>query len=218
MTERAAEPFAIWLRETARAARWHRRVVAAALLAAAMAFALEVLAPEPPTTPVVVATRTVAAGSVVTGDVVKVVRRPAGIVPDGALPDLASVRGQTTVTTLRPGEMVTDVRLLTPGLAGALADGEVAMPVRLNDPDAAALLRPGDVVDVLAAGAADAGGAARLVASAVRVLAVPRDDRGAFGNQGQGALVVVATSDLTAARLAGASAGAQLSVVLRAGS
>jgi Flp pilus assembly protein CpaB len=80
------------------------------------------------------------------------------------------------------------------------------------------LLRPGDVVDVLAAGGETDGAAeARLVASEVQVLTVPTVPRDALGvhDPTAGALVVVVTTDATAARLAGAAASSRLSIVLR---
>jgi hypothetical protein len=74
------------------------------------------------------------------------------------------------------------------------------------------LLR-GNVVDVLAA-AAD--GDARLVASAVRVLVVPRaaPDRLGLGT-GDGALLLVLTTSATAERLAAAAVSDRLSIVIR---
>jgi hypothetical protein len=97
----------------------------------------------------------------------------------------------------------------------------VQVPVRIADPDAVALLRPGDVVDVLGAGAPDQGGgspfttSARLLASSVRVVTVPRAPGSVTAVAGDGALVLLATSTTTAARLAGAAVTDRLSVVLR---
>ena len=66
------------------------------------------------------------------------------------------------------GEVVTDVRLVGPGLALA-QPGETIVPVRLPDAGMAALLRAGDEVDLLAT---DPGtGEAALVARDVTVLA-----------------------------------------------
>jgi hypothetical protein len=56
---------------------------------------------------------------------------------------------------------------------------------------------------------------ARLLASAVRVVTVPRAAEAATAVTGDGALVVLATSATTAARLAGAAVTDRLSVVLR---
>jgi hypothetical protein len=114
--------------------------------------------------------------------------------------------------------VLTDVRLVGPGVLRGLAVGTVAAPVRIADAEAAGLLRPGDVVDLLAASAVpDAPtGEARLVASSVRVLLSPRPQRfGMNAGLGTGALMLVATSPTTAALLAAAAVTDRLSVVLR---
>ena len=88
----------------------------------------------------------------------------------------------------------------------------MAVPVRLADPAAAALLRPGDRVDVLAAPTGPDGPPA----------AVRRRGRGP-GARGarrataaaEGALVVLAATPSSAARLASAEVSSRLSVVVR---
>jgi len=100
------------------------------------------------------------------------------------------------------GEVVTDVRLVGPGLALA-QPGETIVPVRLPDAGMAALLRAGDEVDLLAT---DPGtGEAALVARDVTVLATPTGvPDGPAGGSG-GALVVVGASAEEAVTIAGAS-------------
>jgi Flp pilus assembly protein CpaB len=214
------DPIGRWLRDLVRAAQWHRRLLAAALLAGAMAFALHALAPPaPPTVPVVSAARDLPAGTRLGDDDVTVARVTPAAAPDGALPRTDLALGGTLVSAVRRGELLTDVRLVGRAAVGRLGPGLVATPARIADAESVRLLRPGDVVDVLAAGApgdGSAGGQARLVASAVRVLTVPRSGSAAFGaTLGEGALVVLATSDETAARLAGAAVTDRLSVVVR---
>ncbi|MFE0422927.1 RcpC/CpaB family pilus assembly protein, partial [Streptomyces sp. NPDC058953] len=111
----------------------------------------------------------------------------------------------------------------------------VSAPVRIADAAAVGLLRPGDLVDVIAApalpagpgsggsfGSADAAGAgaagrARVVASGVRVAAVPEPSAAseppADGSVG-GALVVLSVPRPTATALAGAAATSRLAVVV----
>ncbi|GAB2884321.1 hypothetical protein [Streptomyces mayteni] len=88
----------------------------------------------------------------------------------------------------------------------------VAAPVRIADAAAVGLLGPGDRVDVLAA---DAKGAARVVARRALVAEVPGGGAAApeHGGAGQGALVVLTVSPDTAAKLAGAAAQAELVIV-----
>lgn len=217
---REGDPVGRWLRDLVRAASWHRRLLAAGLLAGAMAFGLHALAPSAPATvPAVSATRDLPAGAQVGSGDVTVARVDPRAVPDGALqrPDLA--RGATLVSAVRRGELLTDVRLLGPGALDRLGPGLVAAPVRIADAESVRLLRPGSLVDVLAAGAIDGSsvGQARLVAAAVRVLTVPRTSSGRFGSLGEGSLVLLATTSATAVRLAGASVAERLSVVVRRG-
>ena len=205
-----------WLRELRRAVVWRRRLLAAGLLAGSVAFGLQVLAPTPAAgVPVLVAARDVPAGAVLADADVRRVQRPAGTVPSGALAGLRRVTGATVASAVRRGEVLTDARLAGAGSLRGLDDGLVAAPVRVADGATATLLRPGDVVDVLAAGA-DVTTEARLVASAVRVLVVPRaaPDRLGLGS-GDGALLLVVTTRATAARLAAAAVSERLSVVIR---
>jgi Flp pilus assembly protein CpaB len=143
------------------------------------------------------------------------VQRPAGTVPSGALAGPRQATGATVSSAVRRGEVLTDARLAGAGSLRGLGAGLVAAPLRLSDGATATLLHPGDVVDVLAAGA-DGASAARLVASAVRVLAVPKavPDRLGLG-AGDGALLLVVATPSTAARLAAAAVSDRLSVVIR---
>jgi Flp pilus assembly protein CpaB len=207
-----------WLRELRRAVTWRRRLLAAGLAAGSVAFAIQALTPPPPAaTDVVVAARDLPAGAVLSTRDLRLAERPTGGVPDGALDSTAAATGRPVSSAVRRGEVLTDVRLVGPGALRGLAAGTVAAPVRIADAESAALLRPGDVVDLLAASAApDAPtGEARLVASSVRVLLAPRQQRsGLTGGLSSGALLLVATSASTAARLAAAAVTDRLSVVL----
>lgn len=208
-----------WLRDLVRAARWHRRLLSAGLLAGAMAFGLQALAPPPPATvSAVSAARDLPAGARLSEADLTVAQIDPGSVPDGALPRLSVARGLTLVSAVRRGEVLTDVRLLGPGTVDRLGPGLVAVPVRIADAESVGLLRPGSVVDVLAAGAPESAGAgeARLVAAAVRVLTVPQPRGGRFvSTLSEGSLVLLATTSATAARLAGAAVTDRLSVVVR---
>jgi pilus assembly protein CpaB len=209
-----------WLRELRRAAAWRRRLLAAGLLAASMAFALHALAPPPrPGVDVLLATRDVPAGATLRDGDLRVARRPVELVPTGSLAARDLAVGRAVSSAVRRGEVLTDVRLVGPGSLRGLAAGLVATPVRIADAEAAGLLRPGDVVDVLAATATpEAGsGEAWLVAAAVRVLSAPRPahDGLSADTLGDGALLLLATTSPTASRLAAAAVTDRLSVVLR---
>jgi pilus assembly protein CpaB len=191
-----------------RAAARHRVLLSAGLAAAAVASGLSAVAPpQPPTVAVLTAARDLAAGAVLGPDDLVAAAVPRGLVPEGALTDLATAAGRLVAGPVRRGEPLTDVRLLG---AGLLPPGDrVAVPVRLAEPASGALVRAGDTVDVLSA-APEGGPAAQVVASSLDVLAVPDLSDAA----GEGALVVVAATRATAARLAAAAVTGRLSVAV----
>lgn len=202
------------LRDFQRAVARHRGLLAAGLAAAAVATGLTVLAPTTePGVPVLTATRDLAAGMPLTAEDLVATTMPRALVPSGALTEMAGAVGQFVAGPVRRGEPLTDVRLLSSGLldrgAGGGGAAEVAVPVRVAEPAVAALVRAGDRVDVLAA-APEAGPAAAVVATGVRILSVPvlGDDTG------EGALLIVAASRSAAARLAASAVTGRLSVVL----
>ncbi len=201
----------------------HRRLLSAGLLAGSVALTITALAPPPPPTVSVLAAATdLDSGTSLRPHHVRLVELPPAAVPAGALRHRAEVTGRVLTAAVRRGETLTDVRIVGQALLGSYGAGTVAVPVRIADADAVALLHPGDVVDVLAAAApdvetgAEAAPAARLVASSVPVLSRPRLAGESFGGGfDEGALVVVAATEQTAARLAAAAVTSRLSVTIR---
>ncbi len=210
-----------WIRDLVRTGQWHRRLLASGLLAGATAVGLQALEPPPPrSVRVVTAARDIESGSRLVPADLAVTRLLPSSVPDGAITSTAAAVSRTLVSAARRGEPLTDVRLAGAGPPTTSDGNTVSVPVRIADAEAVALLRPGDVVDVLgAAPSVDGSGgtSARLLASAVRVLTVPRADSGSgLGDLGSdGALVVLTTTSTTASRLAGAAVTDRLSLVLR---
>lgn len=195
------------VRDLRRALSRHRVLLASGLAAASVAAGLQAVAPAPPaTTPVLVAAHDLRAGAVLGPGDVTTSRRPRSDVPDGAL--TAPAVGRVVAGPVRAGEALTDVRLL--GAALLPAGPEVAVPVRVAEPGTAALVRAGDVVDVLSA-SPEGGLAAATVAAGVRVLSVPL----AGDDPGEGALLVLAATRTTAARLAAAAVTGRLSVAVQ---
>jgi pilus assembly protein CpaB len=212
-------------------------------VAGALAAGLQALAPRPPVgAPVLVATREVEAGAVLTASDLRVVDRTTSELPQGALADPAEAVGRTLGSGLRIGEALTDARLVGPGLLAGRPADEVAAPVRIADGEAAALLRPGDRVDVLQASGGDGTGgagiedltaasgdqhgsaaasvAARTVVRHATVLARPSPAGSSGGllpeaDPAAGGLLVLAVEENQAADLAEAAARGPLSVVLR---
>ena len=123
-----------------------------------------------------------------------------------------------TIAALQPPTAVGDQSAATQAHSASASStitpppGFVAAPVRLADADVARLLTRGSTVDVLAA---DGAGRATVVASAVRVLAIPVTPADGFGGDGfGGALVVLAVSTDQAVQLAAEAAVGPVSVVL----
>jgi len=202
----------------------HRPLLAGGAAAVAVLAALPVLAPgDGPTVPVLTAAQDLRWGVTLSGDDLVLARMPADAVPDGALTSVDEVRGRLLTSPVRRGEPITDVRVVGPSLLTSSAGtaGLVVVGVRIADAGLTALLQAGSVVDVLAARTDDAfdlpvaPGSAEVVASSVRVLAVPGGKRSTGEGTFDGALVLVAATEAQASRLAAAQATSRLSVVLR---
>jgi len=127
-----------------------RRAAAGGLVVLA---AVAALRPDPSagTTDVVVAARDLTPGVELSPDDVRVESRSATAVPDGVQTAVADLVGSTLAGPARRGEVLTDVRLLSPRLAEATAGPDARIvPLHLADAALLELVRPGDVVDVLA--------------------------------------------------------------------
>lgn len=128
-----------------------RKLLAAALLGAAVYTGTTVLAPSPPDpgSAVLVATEDVAVGAVLDGQLVRSTRVPDHLVPDGALTEVPEVFGALTTAPLRAGEILTDLRIAPEGPLEGLEPGLVLAHLPLTVPDLAGTLHPGLRVDVL---------------------------------------------------------------------
>ncbi|GAB2936605.1 SAF domain-containing protein [Rhodococcus aerolatus] len=165
---------------------------------------------------VLVATRDLAPGQVVTEGDVALVARADDAVPAGALVDAAGATGRPVAGAVRAGETLTDVRLLGPALLSTVPGGAgaVAVPVRLADTGVADLLRPGDRVAVVrAAGASGEGPAPELVLARDATVLLAADGPAAPGAR-TGRLVVLALPAEPASAVASASLAEPLTVTL----
>jgi Flp pilus assembly protein CpaB len=207
----------------------HRRLLAAACAAGAVAFALSALrSAAPHGVPVPAAARDLPSGATLRSADVRPVTMPAAAVPAGVV--RSGLAGRVLAGPMRRGEPVTDARLIGRQLLNGYGAGLVAVPLRMADAASVRLLRTGDRIDVrtTAASPGDLGDEpadpglratdrARPLASAVPVIAVPgRDgDDGAAGDAaGDGALIVVAARYDQAAALASAAGGPRLAFVI----
>lgn len=166
---------------------------------------------------VVVADHDLRPGAALTPADVRLEKRLAATVPDGARADLGAVVGSTLAGPTRRGEVLTDVRLLGSRLAESTAGpGARIVPLHLADAALIDLVRVGDVVDVLAApasGAPDNSHAAPkvLATDAVVVLVSAKEKiQAADGDR----VVLVALPARVANTVAGSALGQTVTLTL----
>jgi pilus assembly protein CpaB len=200
-----------FLRDLAKAARWHRRLLAGLSAAAAVYCGLTALSPPPPpTVAVLAAARDLPGGAAPAAADLRTLQLPAPVVPAGVLRPGADLSKRILTTPVRSGEPLTDARFLT---RSAIPPGLLAYPLRLDDADIAALLQVGDRIDLYAAtsGATDSAG---QLATAVLVIALPGPRPSSAGPGTAGALIVVGAQREVISRIAQASANARITVAL----
>ncbi len=140
-----------WLRPDWTRTLLARRIAAAGLVVLA---GIAALRPDPDgeRVPVVVAARDLSPGNALTADDLRLEKRLAPTIPDGAQSDIDTIVGSTLAGPTRRGEVLTDLRLLGRRLAESAAGPDARIvPVHPEDSALADLVRPGDVVDVVAA-------------------------------------------------------------------
>jgi Flp pilus assembly protein CpaB len=188
---------------------WTRTVVARRAAAGGLVVlaAVAALRPDPAdgSTAVVVAARDLAPGVELSAGDVVLESLSATTVPDGFRSDPAELIGSTLAGPARRGEVLTDVRLLSPRLAGAAAGPDArVVPLHLADTALLELIRPGDVVDVLTVDSqgSDERTAPRVVARGAIVVLTSPTTKAPGGGEG---VVLVALPAQQAIEAAGAS-------------
>jgi pilus assembly protein CpaB len=169
---------------------------------------------------VLVATRNLAAGAVLTAGDVAAQPWPGSQVPGTALHDARDVVGRHVAGPMVSGEVVTANRLVGSELARNLGDGQVAVAVTVAA-EMTSFVRPGDQVDVVAAGTQTAAAdvpkssptrdAGSGLADHVRVLAVLSASQ-SIGGEATATLVVAAPRPIAAVLAQGD--GARMGVLL----
>lgn len=129
---------------------WHRRSLAAALAGLGVLLLATQLAPTPSQgTDVVVTSRAVAVGDVLTASDVRVVELPPSALPEGDLPAIDEVVGGTAASHVAANSVV------QPGMLAVATDvspGRALVPVAIADEQLAGLLVPGTRVSLVHAG------------------------------------------------------------------
>ncbi len=163
--------------------------------------------------PVVVAAEPLARGTQLTESALRVEEIPSAFAPPGALGSLDDALGQTLVSDISEGEIVTRTRLGVEGgpVASLVPSGLRAFAVEAGTPPGS--VQPGDRVDLLAT----FGGPhphTETVATGLEVLLVLEEPDDAFGTNDAGQSLVLIVSPQTAERLAYARAFADLAVAI----
>ena len=216
----ALSRLSLWLRPDWTRTVLARRIAAGGLVVLAGLTTLR-SNPDGDYTQVVVAERDLRPGAALTATDVRLEKRLASTVPDGARADLGAVVGSTLAGPARRGEVLTDVRLLGSRLAEAAVAanaGPGARIVQLHVADGALidLVRAGDVVDVLATQATGspetAHTAPKVVATdAVVVLVSAKEKIQAADNE---RVVLVALPAQVANTVAGSALGQAVTLTL----
>jgi pilus assembly protein CpaB len=202
---------------TFRLVRRRRRFFAAVLFCAAIAIAVNQLAPG--SQAVLSAARDLPSGTRLSAADLRLVRVPTSLLPDAALARLDDATGQQLAGALRKGQLLTDASLVGQSLLAGAPPGSSAVPLRLADPATAQLVSPGQLVTVV--GTSDDGtgrtGAGTVLATAVPVLWAQRKSEAtsnwAAAKDAEGLVVIAATAEQATA-LAGAVGRTRLSLVL----
>lgn len=126
-----------------------RRAGIALLCCAALCTAWALL-PRTEATPVLVAARDLAPGTVLTGDDLRIAEYPRALVPAGALASASEATGAALSGGLTSGAPLTDASVLAPDTATREA-GSLLVPTVFGDAQTAATLRPGHRLRVYAA-------------------------------------------------------------------
>ena len=170
---------------------------------------------------VVVADHDLRPGAALTPADVRLEKRLAATVPDGARTDMGAVVGATLAGPTRRGEVLTDVRLLGSRLAEAAVaskagPGARIVPLRLADSALIDLVRVGDVVDVLAAPATGSPEtpetAPKVVATDAVVVLVSAKPKGRAADSDR--VVLVALPARVANTVAGSALGQAVTLTL----
>ena len=159
----------------------------------------------------VVTVRGIPGGAKIAAGDVSVVLLPPAMVAEGAFTDLGQAVGRTVVVGVPARQVLTASALL--GAQGQVAPGQVALPVTFGVAGTVSLLSVGSRVDVLGANASSSGYG--VVASNVRVAAIPdAEDSSPLGG-GAARLVLLDVSSAQAAAIVAAMSVSAVSFALR---
>lgn len=146
-------------------------------LCAAAAAMLAAESSQVETTHAVRVTAAVAAGDVLTPELLERAEVDVAAVPAEHAGDLEEFVGRAAATALPAGSLVHPAQLVGPGLLEGHPPGTVAVPVRPADASMIGLLSPGQHVDVtVSTDTPESSGGTQRIAEAAPVLWIPQND------------------------------------------
>lgn len=195
----------------------HRRLLAALAVGLATWVGVQAAtAPASPESPVWTLARDLPGGAVLARSDLQVRGFLPGTVPPGAVSDPATVIGRPLAHAVDRGQPLAESMVLGEQWVDD-QDGATVVPVRISDPTVVELLRVGDHVDLYAtevAAAASTPGA-ELLATGVRVAAIPDASDRATPGALPGRLVLLALPESRVGTVTSAAARQFLSVAWR---
>ena len=192
--------------------RWVRRFrIPVALVLGLCAAAAAMLAAESSqveTTTAVRVTSSVAAGEVLTAELLEEAEVDVEAVPAEHIGEIDECAGRTAATALPAGALVHPSQMVGPGLLQGHGAETVAVPVRPSDASMIGLLSPGQHVDVTASSdAPESAGGTQRIAESAPVLWVPQGESENWLGAAEQAsrVVILAVDSETASAIAEAS-------------
>lgn len=185
----------------------HRRLLAAAFAGLAVVFALGSLRPTDVSVGIIVARHDLRAGTSITSGDLTTVRIPPAARPAHSTAAKSDFTGRRVAAPMRKGEVLTDFRVLEPGLLTGYGDGFVLSTIRIADATELGSLRVGDHVNVLAT-APEGDSAATIVARSAAIVSLSRNE-----SRDASPSIVVAVEEKTGLAIATAATRARMSVL-----
>lgn len=185
----------------------HRRVIAACFAGLAVLFALSALKPSTPGTPVVVARHDLLSGASLRADDLRTVTLPSGSQASHSWSSPDELVGRRIAAPLRQGEVLTDFRLLEPGLLAGYDKGLVLSTISISEPAQLASLRVGDHVNVVGSDPQGEAGSTIIARRAV-IVSLPRPT-----DRDESVALALAVPEEVALQLATAGLRARMSVL-----
>ncbi len=185
----------------------HRRLLAAGFAGLAVLFGLGAMKTATPGVSVVVARHDLVSGSVLTAEDLRTTSLPTTGRPSHASTSTAKLIGQRIAGPMGKGEVVTDYRLLQPGLLNGYDKGLVLSTIRIADSTQLSSLKVGDHVNVIGSDP-DGESGSTVIARRVEIVSLPRT-----GSDNDSPAATLAVPEKIGLRLAEAATEARLSLL-----